>query len=469
MYQPDPPGPTAPAGVHAPVVVLGGGVCGLAAAYALHKRGVPVRLFEAGPRLGGVVRSHNEGGWLSEAGPNSFLENSKRVIDLLEDLGLGSEKLYANASAKKRYLVRGRRALAVPASPGAFFTTPLFSPWAKVRLFGDLLKSPRERAQDVSLADFVSEHFGPEVVKYALNPFVSGVYAGDASLLSAKHSFPSLWRAEATHGSLLRGMGAQAKEKRRKGEPKGRILSFRSGLAALPDALAKTVPAESLRVGAQVTRLVPGVHGAPWKVYWLEDGVENWDYAQTVVSALPAHALAQLEIGPNGARPLHKLGSIRMPPVTSLFLGYRRAQVKHPLDGFGMLIPECEKSPLLGVLFSSTLFPGRAPEGHVALTCMLGGSLHPELAGLPETEQLARIQPELEKLLGVSGHPVLVRRSHWERAIPQYNIGYQEFIDTMETCEHTFPRLLIGGQLRHGISLPQCLEAGLDLADRALR
>ena len=456
-----------------PVAILGGGITGLAAAHRLARQGRAFRLFEAAPRLGGNIRSERAGDWLLEAGPNS-LQLMPALAALCAELGLSP--LVASPAAKNRYLVRNGRVLAAPASPPSFVKTPLFSTRAKIRLFGDLFLRPRQRPADVSLADFVAEHFGTELVDYALRAFVAGVYAGDASQLSARLSFPSLWEAERSHGSIIRGMIAAAKAKKARGEARGPtpLISFPDGLEALPLALAARLPLGSVALQTRVTALMHDTGPAKtWTVHWTgPDQASHSETFASVILALPAAALAALPIGAAGAldpRPLAGLEAITYPPVSSLFLGYRSEQVTHPLDGFGMLIPPAEKRDLLGVLFNSTLFPGRAPVGHVGITVMTGGALRPEMALLDDQTLLARVGTELSSLLGVSGAPVFMRRTVWPKAIPQYNLGYERFLDQITGVEAAHPGLLIGGHIRDGIAVPQCLAAGEKLAARALR
>ncbi len=450
-----------------PIAIIGGGITGLTAAYRLARQGRPFRLFEAAPRLGGNIRSERHDGYLIEAGPNS-IQLTPPVATLLTELGL--TPLTASAEAKNRYIVRNGHPVPAPSSPPEFLKSPLFSTAAKLRLFGDLFKRPRQRPTDVSLADFVADHFGSELVDYGLRAFVSGVYAGDAQKLSARHSFPLLWEAERTQGSLIRAQLAATKAKRARGEPTGPapIVSFTDGLETLPHTLAARLPAGSVELNARVTDLVPG---QPWKLLWDRPGQGGATWTETfsaVILALPAAALAALPIGPMGERPLASLSEVGYPPVSSLFLGYKRDQVTHPLDGFGMLVPPVEHRVPLGVLFNSTLFPGRAPAGHVALTVMTGGALRPDLARLDDAPLLTLVRNDLAGLLGVRGEPAFVRRNVWPRAIPQYNLGYERFLDLIARTESAHPSLLIGGHVRDGISVPNCLAAGEKLAARAV-
>lgn len=451
-----------------PVAVLGGGATGLAAAYKLTQLGRRVRLFEASSRLGASVHSERTGGWLVEAGPNTILENHRDIFSLVTELGLDHQCVAASPAAKHRYIVRNGQLHAVPTSPLALWRTPLFSGPSKRRLFTELLAKPQERPNDVSLAEFVASHFGQEIVDYALNPFVAGVYAGDPTRLSTRHTFPQLLDGEQSHGSLIRGQMAQAKTRRERGEPKSRIISFRDGLQTLTDTLARRLPVGAVELNAPVTNLCTAL-GAPWRVTWSRDGITHVEEFGAVVVALPAAALAKLTFGLDAHRPLIVLDEVIHPPVTSLFLGFRREQVRHPLDGFGALAPAIEKRKLLGVLFSSSLFPGRAPDGHIALTAMVGGSTNPEMATLPPDELRARVMTEIRELLVVSGEPVFHRLNVWPRAIPQYNLGYERYLDEIATHEQMYGGLFVGGQTRDGIALPNCLRAGLTLGEKAAR
>ena len=445
------------------IAILGAGVTGLTAAFRLSQRGHCVRLFEASSRVGGAVRTERTDGWLIEGGPNSLLSGEPALAALIDELGLAAERLGANPAAKNRYIVRRGRPVAAPVSPPALFSSPLFSFGAKVRLFAEILSRRKVRLGDVSLQDFVRDHFGQELVDYGLNPFVAGVYAGDPKNLSTRHAFPSLWKIEQTHGSIIRGQIAEAKARKARGEARGGIISFQRGLQTLPDALAARLPAEALSLNARIEALVAG---PKWSVVWHDGQHAHTESFDAVVSALPASGLAALRFGTHGDRPLASLENIEHPPVSSLFLGYRRDQVAHPLDGFGVLVPAVEKRSVLGILFSSSLFAGRAPDGHVALTVMVGGSRQPELARLPTEKLLAAVDADLRELLGVRGAPVFQRHTFWPRAIPQYNLGYEGPLDAMAACERANPGLFIGGQARDGIALPACLAAGEKLAAR---
>ena len=447
------------------IAIVGAGITGLTAAFRLHQQGHQVSVFERASQPGGSVRSIRENGYLVEAGPNSLQYGAPELKALIRDLGLESSTLTAGPAGKKRFIVRGGRFQPVPAGPGAFFRTPLFSFATKVRIFAELLKRPRLRTTDLNLAELVRSHFNQELVDYAVNPLIAGIYAGDPEKLSVKHAFPMLWQAERSHGSLLRGMMALAKEKKARGESTvSPIVSFPGGLQTITDALAARLPAGALQLNTTVETVIPG---QPHRLVWKRNGQSAGGEFDAVVLAVPAAGLSQLTFGTLGERPFALLDSVLQPPVSSLFLGYRRGQVAHPLDGFGGLVPAIEKREVLGILFSTSLFPGRAPEGHVGLTIFAGGTRQPDNARLNTPALLLRIAPDLRDLVGVTGEPAFIKHSAWPKAIPQYNLGYERFLEPLARCEQDHPGVFIGGNVRDGISLPDCLKAGERLAKAA--
>lgn len=449
----------------APVAIVGGGVTGLTAAFRLRQRGIPSVVYESGPRLGGPVHTTERDGYLAEDGPNTLLETSPKLRQLIDDVGLKDQCLTSDPAANRRYIVRGGRLLAVPDSLPGWITTPLFSFGAKLNVLGELLR-PRGRAGvEESVADFVRRRLGQEFLDYAINPFVGGVYAGNPERLSVREAFPKLHQVETRYRSLFLGQMLGARERRRSGEtPKDRApkLSFRHGLGALVTALGRELGA-AVRLDSPVTALRRDARG--WQVTVRRGDCETSAEHSAVLLAAPAHRLAgiQLDAGPGAT--LSWLGDIHYAAVTVLVLGFRREDVAHPLDGFGALIPEVEKQAILGAIFSSSLFPGRAPAGHVTLTCYLGGSRSPELALASEETQLASTREALGRLLGVRGEPTFVHRTVHRQAIPQYLLGFGEFRARMTALEQQAPGLRLAGHFRNGIALTDCLMAALQVAE----
>jgi oxygen-dependent protoporphyrinogen oxidase len=441
------------------VAVLGAGITGLTAAWHLRRAGYAPVVFDKAVSVGGAIGETTRNGWLHELGPNSLLENSREVSEFIDDIGLAARKLYASPAAKQRFIVRGGQLVAMPMSPWSFVTTSLFSFAAKMRLLGEPWRPRRAFGSEESVSAFVLRRLGREFLDYAIDPFVGGVYAGDPARLSVPHAFPKLHALEQEHGSLIRGA---LKRRNTTGGPKGRIFSFPNGLGEIPIALARRL-GDSVRLGARVKGLRRTAAG--WEVAWESDGASCRGLFASVVVALPADVLATLPIeGIADADSLRILREIEQPPVASVFTGFKRTDIRHSLDGFGALVPTIERRRILGTLFSSTLFPGRAPEGHVALTTFVGGTRSPDLLALDDAALLQVVQGELADLVGASAPPAYTHVQRWPRAIPQYVLGYQRFKDAMRKMEASAPGLYIGGNCRDGISLSNCIASGRRLA-----
>jgi oxygen-dependent protoporphyrinogen oxidase len=357
----------------------------------------------------------------------------------------------------------------MPGSVWQFLTTELFSIPAKMRLLREPFVRRAAPETEESIAAFVERRIGREFLDYAINPFVAGIYAGDPARLSVKQAFPKLHALEQRYGSLLLGQFLGARERSRRAEvskqnaPK---FSFVDGLQSLTDAASAALRGH-VRLSTPVSRLTQSASG--WNVSVVEDGIARDHAHSAVLLAAPAGKLAAIELETGGTHSLAKLGSIPYAPVASLVLGFRREQVAHALDGFGVLIPERERLNALGVIFSSSLFPNRAPAGHVTLTIYLGGMRAPELAAKPLETLIALATSDLRTLLGVSGEPAFSHYHRFPNAIPQYEIGFGEFRKHMDELESDLPGLFFAGHFRDGISLSDSMLSGHRIADRIAR
>jgi len=431
------------------VAIIGAGITGLTAAFYLKRKGVPVTVYEAGARAGGVIQSSRQNGFLAESGPNTILETSPKISELVRDLNLESRRVYPSPDAKKRYVVRDKKPVAMPSSQAEFLTTKLFSARAKFALAREPFVPPRRDSVEESVAEFVLRRLNQEFLDRAVDPLVAGIYAGDPYKLSVRHAFPKLLETEQKYGSLLKGQFFGAGDRKKSGEISrrdARMFSFDNGLQVLTDALAAQL-GDSLKLNTPVTKLTQTESG--WRVSASSGDPEFG----AVIYCGTAFKLAELKIESQTLLNFSAFSEIRYPPVASVVLGFRREDVAHLLDGFGMLIPKIEGFKILGSIFSSSLFPNRAPDNFVTLTSYIGGERQPELALLPADELVNLVCEDLRVLLGVKGKPVFTHHHFWPRAIPQYNVGYGKFKNLLAEIEAKAHGLFFAGSFRDGVSL----------------
>ena len=450
------------ADVIADVIVIGGGISGLASAWWLQQSGVRVVLLDAAPRAGGTIGSAREDGFLVESGPNSVLDTTPLIGRLLDDLNIGSERVYAHPAARNRYVLREGRLLALPVSPAAFLSTPLFSTAAKLRLLCEPFIGRAAPDAEESVADFVRRRLGAEFLDYAIDPFVAGVYAGDAATLGIAAAFPRLHALERDYGSLALGQVFGARNRARgQSRASGRSFAFRQGMQTLTDAIAARLARIELSTGA--VRVTPGTGGLTVTAIG-ERGPREFR-ARSVLLATSAYAGADL-VAPFAPQAAAALAAIPYAPVAVAVSGYRRGTIAHALDGFGFLVPRRERRQILGTLFSSTLFDDRAPPGLVLLTTFVGGMRQPELAGLDESAIAGLVEAELTALLGATAPPEFMRIRYWPRAIPQYTLGHADRMSRVETAERDHPGLFFCCNYRGGVSVGDCIESAHRSAGR---
>ncbi len=451
-----------------PVAIIGGGITGLTAAFYLHRSGIPVTLYEATDRVGGAIQSLRSEGYLAEFGPNTILETSPRIGQLIRDAGLQSRRMDPDPKASARYVVRYSRPISMPSSPLGFFTTGLFTPKAKLAVLREPFVPPRRDGKEETVAEFVLRRLGQEFLDHAIDALVAGVYAGDPHKLSVPQAFPKLAQLEARYGSLIKGQIFGARERKRRGEvakDRAAKLSFDEGLQVLPDTL-RAILGNAVRLNCAATGLAQVSDG--WTVHVAEEGASNVCSHSAVLYAGTAFQLAGLKLqGPPGMS-FSRFSEVRYPPVASVVLGFKREDVAHPAQGFGMLIPRVEGFKILGTIFSSSLFPNRAPAGHLTFTSYIGGERQPELAGLPPGKLCEITCDDLRILLGVRGKPTFQHTVYWPRAIPQYTVGYGQLRDFMNDIEVKAPGLFLAGNYRDGISLSDSIVSGCKAADRML-
>ncbi len=438
------------------IAVVGAGITGLTAAWSLQNSGIEVILFERRDHAGGSIKTKQREDWLLEYGPNTLQIKSRKVERFLENLDLDSQIVEANPAASNRYIVKNGELLPVPNGPIDLLRTELFSLRGRLRLMIEpFIRKGRD--PDETLDRFVSRRLGAEMLNYAIDPFVAGVYAGVPEELVVRHAFPRLYHLEQRYGSLIAGSLRKRWDEKRAENVKTRLISFPDGLSTLPDKLAKQLT--NINLKADVNRVEQGSSG--WEVSTSEETFRGFD---AVLMNIPLYRVNE-QLLDGGGELLDAVSLAGYPPLSVVHTGYRKEQVKHPLDGFGFLVPSIEEHQILGSLFNSTLFPGRAPEDHHLLTTFVGGTRQPDLAGLESESIQEMVVGEHRRLLGLSGEPVLFEHIYWPRSIPQYTRNYPKVVKAILNVESLNPGLYFGGNFRGGIALPDCIENGLVWAE----
>lgn len=444
------------------VIIIGGGISGLTSAFWLKQHGLNVTLVEKNSFAGGSIRTEHKEGYLIEYGPNSSLETTPLIEQLLGELGISSEKIYANKEAEKRYILRNGKLHPLPMSPMSFLGTKLFSASAKLKLF----KEPFIRSksyENETLADFTRRRLGNEFLDYAINPFVAGVFAGDPEDLNVKTAFPKLYDLEQNYGSLIWGSVKSARARKKsqeKSKQSAKTFSFKNGMNTLTNSLHNALK-DNIILNAEVKEISKGysngIEGKYTVVFSINNEVKT-ETADAIVLAVPAYIASGL-IAPVDKNLSETLNNIYYPPVNVVYTGFKKENIKFNLDGFGYLIPEKEKKNILGSLWNSVLFPGRAPEGHHAVTTFVGGSRSPELTNLNDDQLLEMTLKDLDLILGLNDEPEFAVFARWKKAIPQYQKGYASVFKQIEAFHNADKNIRICSNYYKGISVSDCIKS----------
>jgi oxygen-dependent protoporphyrinogen oxidase len=444
-------------------IVIGAGISGLACAYRLKQIGIGVTLLEAQERAGGLIGTVKKDGFLFESGPQSF-QGTDSLLNLIRELGIEGELQQADPRAS-RYILRDGRLQTIPMSPQGLLASSLLNPKSRWKIASEPFRRTAPPSKEESVADFVRRKFGHDILEYLVAPFVSGVYAGDPEKLSLRAAFPTLEEWERQYGSVVRGaMKSRPAKGERKGPPP--LCSFRNGLATLMQALRQDL-GEAVREGATVNGISrAAASDNEYEVLFTRNSVAETISASAVVIATPAYTASHL-VGAMSASMSQALSGIAYAPVAVVAVGYHVQQIGVPLDGFGFLVPRSEKVRILGTVWNSSLFPGRAPEGFTVLTSFIGGATDLEIIEKSDSEIATIVGGDNARILGIEGPPVAQAVWKYPKALPQYNLGHGHIIEAARDAERAVPGLFLAGNYLDGPAISKCVEQGFRTAESA--
>ncbi len=437
------------------VVVVGGGVSGLSFAVTaieeLRTRGVDadIRLIESAPQAGGHARTLTEGGFLVESGPNGFLDRDPEILSFISELGLEPNLLEASPEARRRFIVRDRRLVRVPDSPLSFIASPSLSFRGKLRLLGEPWASPPPSGAEETVFEFAARRIGPEAAETFVDTIVSGISGGDSHALSLRSQFPLLHEWESKHGSLVK---AAFKERKPGPRKKTRLLTLDQGLGALTSSLAARL-GDRVVTGVAVRAVERDRDG------WRIDLSDGRSIAATRVVFATSAQVASRMVTSSAPRLATALSAIPCAGLAVVALAFPSWRIAHPLDGYGYLVPRAEQLATLGVLWESSIFPGRAPAKSVLLRIVLGGARRPDVPDLGEEDLVALARAELQSVMGVTAEPERRWVFRWPQAISQYTVGHAARLQAITAALAESPGLMVCGTAYHGVSFTDAVKS----------
>jgi oxygen-dependent protoporphyrinogen oxidase len=464
------------------IVVIGGGIAGLAAAHRLRELSdakslhLEILLLEASPRLGGTIATERHGDFLVEAGPDSFITEKPSALKLCERLGLGPRLLSTQAAYQKIYIVRNGRLellpegffLLAPTRLWPFIRTPLFSWAGKLRMAAELFLPRGKVDSDESLASFVRRRFGAEALERVAQPLVGGIYAADPERLSLTATMPRFLEMERQQRSLIYAMWFAQRRRRREAGSGARwslFVTLAGGMGEFVEALAQRLPSDGVRLHSPAKSVTFDHRQSVWQV----DFERNESiYACGIILATPAHSSADIlsSIAPAAAADLKR---IPYASTATVSIAYRREDFPQSPDSFGFVVPAIENRKIMACTFSSLKYPGRAPQGAVLLRAFVGGRLQPELFEDNDAAMERSVRAEIASLLGVTAEPLLTRIWRHPNSMPQYEVCHAERIARIRAQLRAFPALALAGSAYSGVGISDCVRTGEEAAEALVK
>lgn len=492
---------------HTHTAIIGGGIAGLSAAYHLQKLAdeadlpVSYTLLEQSDRWGGKIATETVTEYpeaklaaepfIVEGGPDSFITQKPWALQLAREMGLDDELLPTNDHLRKTFVLnKGKPTplpdgvlLIVPTKIKPFALSTLISPLGKLRMGMDLFIPPKMDDEDETLAQFIERRLGSEALDKIAEPLMSGIYNADAQMQSLMATFPRFRAIEQKYGSLTKGMiagqKARAQASSNGSQPLAPKTSMFMSMAKGMDAFVAQVQSRltgDLRLKTAVTKIeisdqrlesespTTNLQSPISYKLTLNDG--STIIADKIILAVPAFVAAQLlaDLAPHAAETLNE---IRYVSTGTISLGYRRDELNHPLDGFGIVIPRSEKRNINAITWSSTKFNQRAPNGCALLRVFFGGSRTPEMMEASDTRILSTVRRELQEIMGVKANPLFHRIYRWQRSNPQYDVGHLDRVEAIETALP--PNIFVTGSAYRGIGIPDCVRQGKETAQQVIK
>jgi oxygen-dependent protoporphyrinogen oxidase len=432
------------------VLIIGAGLTGLSLAHFLGKYGIRYSIIDTSGRAGGVIRTISQDGFTFETGPGTGVLSSYELVTLFDDLEGKVSLVTAREESKKRYVLKDGRWRPLPSGLLSAIGTPLFTFKDKLRI----LAEPFRKAgtdPDESVADMVVRRLGKSYLDFAVDPFISGIYAGDPKTLVTRYALPKLYVLEQQHGSFIRGSVAKMKEKKSDDDRRvtKEVFSAEGGLGNLVRALADEA-GEALECGITGLEVVPGEKGITVS-YYDRDGRQRRGTYSHVVTTTGGHALPEILPFVEGSL-LQPLQQLRYAKVVQVAAGFRSWKGME-LDAFGALVPGREGEDILGILFPSAIFKNRAPEGGALLSVFMGGMKRPDIYGMTDNQIYNTVADVIRRTLGTAQAPDLLKLFRYGHAIPQYERSTGERLEAIAAIEKRYPGLILAGNIRDGIGM----------------
>lgn len=449
---------------NAEIVIVGAGLTGLTLAFYLNKAGKKVMLLEKNSRTGGVIETLHHKDFVFEAGPNTGVISNTALVHLFEDLGDEIEVQVPGDASKQRWIWKGNDWHALPSGLMSAVTTPLFSWKDKFRILGEPFRRPGNFPNE-SVAGLVKRRLGKSFLNYAVDPFISGIYAGDPEQLVTRFALPKLYQLEQTYGSFIKGSVQKAKLPKSDVEKKvsREVFSVKGGLSSLIQVLTKQIPEKQILT--DVENIVIHHKQDGYEVVYTQQGEEMCLQAVQVVTTVEANQLSKLF--PFLQIP-ESIANLKYAPVVQAVVCYENWPGKS-LQAFGGLVPTIENKEILGILFPASLFEGRAPEKGAVLSVFMGGIKRQELIHYNDDEIRRIVLREIKSMMHTGQEPDHIEILRYPRAIPQYQADSEQRLAAIEEIQQKYAGLWLAGAIRDGIGMADRIQQASKLADEILK